>query len=160
MCVKVLSGVPKARILRCFWSLRRCLGGMIQKLVFNGESVAFVGRWKSISALLSLHYWPMFRCFLHFSPLCAIWSHLRPHMASCGTIWNQKTRRFSLFRVVKTTCFCVVSMLVVLPVVVFGASKARVLRAFRASACLPRRWAKLAVIYCVFWSVNNAFCLS
>ena len=76
--------------------------------------------------------------FLYFSPLCAIWSHLRPHMASFRTIWSQKTRRFSLARVVKTTCFWMVSMLVGLPMVVFGVPKHRILRAFLAFASLLR----------------------
>ena len=65
------------------------------------------------------------------------------HFAASGapfvSVLKPKTRRFSLFRITKTHCFSMVSRLVVHPVVVFGASKARVLRAFRASACLPRR---------------------
>ena len=44
MSVKMVFGVPKVRILRGFRSVRRAVGWMMKKLVFNGESVAFVGR--------------------------------------------------------------------------------------------------------------------
>ena len=158
--LKMVFGIPKARILLGFRSSRRHPGRITKKLVFNWESMAFVGQWKSVFALLSLHCWPMFRRFLHFSPLRAIWSHLRLQMVSFGVISGQKTRRFSLSLVVKTTCFCVVSMLVGLPLVVFGVPKQRILRAFWASASLPRRWAKINVIYCGFLDDNFVFCSS
>ena len=65
------------------------------------------------------------------------------HFAASGapfvSVLKPKKRCFSLFRITKTQYFSMASRLVVLPVVVFGASKARVLRAFRASACLLRR---------------------
>ena len=158
--LKMLFGIPKAYILLGFRSSRRHPGRITKKLVFNGESMALVGRWESVFALFGLHYLPMFRRFLPLSPLRTIWSHLRPQMASFGTIWSQKTRRFSLFRAVKTTCFCVVSMLVGLPLVVFGVPMQRILRAFWASASLPRRWTKIVVIYCVFLNDNFVFCSS
>ena len=58
-----------------------------------------------VFALFGLHYWPMFRWFLHFPPLRAIWNHLKPQMVSFGAIWSQKARRFSLSRVVKRRVF-------------------------------------------------------
>ena len=52
--------------------------------------MASVGRRESIFVLFGLHYWHMFRWFLHFSPLRSIWSHLRHQMVSFEAIWGQK----------------------------------------------------------------------
>ena len=131
----------------------------ISRCLFRGEWCTKGGQqvclWRDLNDifLFSTMFSEKTKLSKHFSPRCAIWSQLRPHMASFGTIWGHKTRRFSLSRVVKTTCFSKVSTFVGLPLVVLGVPKHRILRAFWASASLPRGWAKSVVISMFFWTI-------
>ena len=134
--LKMLFGVPKARVLWGFPKLPLAAGTHRQKHYFLQGKYGLCGAKRIV--------------FRSFRPpkLANVSAKSAPlvgsrHFAASGapfvSVLKSKTRRFSLFRITKTLCFSMVSRLVVHPVVVFGASKARVLRAFRASACLPRR---------------------